>query len=173
MRNPPPSSWLPRLRLSLALLLAAATLGSLAWVATPMVLVRPFGAQTPGGLALSYAMRLRAPRLTVLLFVLGLAAAIPLWRRLGSWKGRLLAGFAVTSLAACAFLARSNYFEWLFRPLPRPGFVAAGRAQDVAENDLVLGVQVGAEAHAYPVRAMAYHHVVNDAIAGEPIVATY
>ena len=156
-----------------AMVLALVTLASLVWVATPMVLVRPFGAQTPGGLALSYAMRLRAPRLTVLLFVLGLAAAIPLWRRLGSWKGRLLAGFAVTSLAACAFLARSNYFEWIFRPLPRPGFVAAGRAQDVAENDLVLGVQVGAEAHAYPVRAMAYHHVVNDAIAGEPIVATY
>jgi hypothetical protein len=26
---------------------------------------------------------------------------------------------------------------------------------------------------AYPIREMAYHHLVNDAPAGEPIVATY
>ena len=40
-------------------------------------------------------------------------------------------------------------------------------------SDLVLGVQIGDQARAYPVRAMGYHHLVNDLIAGEPIVATY
>jgi hypothetical protein len=34
-------------------------------------------------------------------------------------------------------------------------------------------VAAGVEARAYPVRALAYHHVVNDIVAGEPIVATY
>lgn len=156
-----------------ASLLALLTLGSLAWVATPVVLIRPFGAQTPGGLAVSYAMRGRGAPLTLLLLVLGVLTAIPLWQRLASRKGRGLAGCALASLAGCAFLARSNYFEWMFRPLVHPDFVQVGEARHVAEDDLVLGVQVGTEAHAYPVRAMAYHHMVNDVIADEPIVATY
>jgi hypothetical protein len=61
----------------------------------------------------------------------------------------------------------------MFHPLPRPEFVAAGTADEVAADDLVLGVASGGEARAYPVRALAYHHVVNDVVAGEPIVATY
>jgi uncharacterized protein DUF3179 len=161
------------MRRACAVVLALVTLAALAWVATPMVLIRPFGAQTPAGLALSYAMRVRGGALTLLLLLIGGAAAILLrpWRL--SWKGRTAAGVAVSALAACAFLARSNYFEWMFRPLPHPEFIEIARAKDVADDDLVLGVQVAAEAHAYPVRAMAYHHVVNDVVAGEPIVATY
>ncbi len=156
-----------------AVVLALVTLVGVAWVAAPMVLIRPFGAQTPGGLAVSYAMRARGGPLTLLLLLIGVAAVLPLWPRLASWKGRVPAGLAVAALAGCAFLARSNYFEWMFRPLPHPDFVEIGRAKDIADDDLVLGVQVATEAHAYPVRAMAYHHVVNDEIAGEPIVATY
>ena len=156
-----------------ATLLALATLGSLVWVVTPMVLIQPFGAQTPRDLSVAYALRGRSTTLTVLLMLFGIAAAGLLWPRLRSWWGRTLAGVAVVLLAGCAFLARVNYFEWMFRPLPRPGFVEAARATGVADDDLVLGVQVGEEARAYPVRAMAYHHVVNDVVAGEPIVATY
>ena len=162
-----------RMTRACATLLALVTLASLAWVTTPMILIRPFGAQTPGRLAVSYAMRARGGPPTLLLLLFGVAVALPLWPRLVSWKGKVLAGLAIAALAGCAFLARSNYFEWMFRPLPHPDFVAIGRAKDVADDDLVLGVQVATEAHAYPVRAMAYHHLVNDEIAGEPIVATY
>ena len=155
------------------LLLALVTLLSLAWVATPMVLIRPFGAQTPEGLAISYAMRGRSPWLTLALLVLGLVIAVFLWPRLASWKGRALAGGAILILAGSALLARANHFEWMFRPLPDPRFAEAAAAEGIADGDLVLGVAVGTEARAYPVRALAYHHVVNDIIAGEPIVATY
>lgn len=156
-----------------ALLLALVTLASLAWVATPIVLIRPFGAQTPGGLAISYAMRARSAPLTLVLLVLGLVTAVLLWSRLASWKGRVLASGALLVLAGCALLARFNHFEWMFRPLPDPGFAETAKAPDVEDGDLVLGVAVGTEARAYPVRALAYHHVVNDVLAGEPIVATY
>jgi hypothetical protein len=155
------------------LVLAAITLGSLAWVAIPVVLIRPFGAQTPRGLAVSYALRVSSPWLTPVLLVAGLAIAVALWPRLASWKGRTLAGVAVVLLAGSAFLARQNHFEWMFQPLPQPEFVEAAEAKDVAEDDLVLGLRVGEEARAYPVLALAYHHIVNDSIAGEPIVATY
>jgi uncharacterized protein DUF3179 len=157
----------------LGILLALVTLASLGWVATPIVLIRPFGAQTTSGLALSYAMRGRAPMVTLALLVPGLLGVLLIWPRLASWKGRSLTALAGALLAGCALLARANHFEWLFRPLPLPQFVEAARADHVAADDLVLGVQIAGQARAYPIRAMAYHHLVNDVIAEEPIVATY
>jgi len=50
-------------------------LAALGWVATPMGLVRPFGAQTSGEIAVAYAMRRWGAPLTLLLLVLGLVAA--------------------------------------------------------------------------------------------------
>jgi len=158
---------------ALAAALAGLTIVSLAWVATPIVLIRPFGPQTSRGLALSYALRARSAPLTLALLGLGVVAVVALWRRLASRSGRVLVAVAVLLLGGSAWLARQNHFEWMFHPLPRPEFLAAGDADGVAPDDLVLGVAEGSEARAYPVRALAYHHVVNDVVAGEPIVATY
>jgi len=161
------------MRRALAIALAVIALAGLAWTATPIVLIRPFGAQTVGGLAISYALRARAATLTLALLVLGGAAAVALWPRLATWRGRLLTGAALAVLGLCAFFGRSNYFEWMFSPLPRPEFDEVAAADHVADDDLVLAVAIGDEARGYPVRALAFHHVVNDVIAGLPIVATY
>jgi len=149
------------------------TLVSLAWVITPMVLIYPFRAQTPLTLAVGYALLSHVATLTMAFLAIGVVAASLAWRRLASWKGRLLACLAVALLGGCAFLGRRNTFETMFHPVPHPEFVEATGATDVAAEDLVLGVQIGDQAKAYPVRAMAYHHLVNDLIADEPIVATY
>ena len=37
----------------------------------------------------------------------------------------------------------------------------------------VIAVKIGTEARAYPIRSMSYHHIFNDGLAGQPIVATY
>ena len=158
---------------ALAATLAALTILSLAWVAIPIVLIRPFGPQTARGIALSYDLRAWSAPLTLALLLTGCVAVGLLWKRLASWVGRSLVALAVVVLGGCAWLARQNHFEWMFHPLPRPEFVAAAAADEVAADDLVLGVASGTEARAYPVRALAYHHVVNDVVAGEPIVATY
>jgi hypothetical protein len=158
---------------ALAATLAGLALVSLAWVAIPVVLIRPFGPQSPRGIALSYDLRAWSAPLTLALLASGCVVALVLRKRLASWLGLSLAGLAVVVLGGCAWLARQNHFEWMFHPLPRPEFVAAGTADEVAADDLVLGVASGGEARAYPVRALAYHHVVNDVVAGEPIVATY
>lgn len=158
---------------ALAATLSALTLLGLAWVAIPIVLIRPFGPQTPRGIALSYALRAWSAPLTLALLVSAGVVVAFLWTRLASRVGRTLVALAVVLLGGCAWLARQNHFEWMFHPLQRPEFVVAGKADEVAPDDLVLGVASGTEARAYPVRALAYHHVVNDVIAGEPIVATY
>jgi hypothetical protein len=158
---------------ALAAALAGLTLVSLVWVAIPVVLIRPFGPQTLRGIALSYALRAWSAPLTLALLVSGCVLAVILRKRLASWVGRSLVALAVIMLGGCAWLARQNHFEWMFHPLPRPEFVAADKTDEIAADDLVLGVASGNEARAYPVRALAYHHVVNDVVAGEPIVATY
>ena len=61
----------------------------------------------------------------------------------------------------------------MFNPLPQPQFVAAAQATFVDPNDLVLAVSVDGDAAAYPIRQMAYHHLVNDRIGRTPAVVTY
>jgi hypothetical protein len=158
---------------ALAATLAGLTLVGLMWVAIPIVLIRPFGPQTARGIALSYDLRAWSAPLTLALLALGCIVTLVLWNRLASRFGRTLVALAMVLLGGCAWLARQNHFEWMFHPLPRPEFVAADKADGVAADDLVLGVASGSEARAYPVRALAYHHLVNDVVAGEPIVATY
>ena len=41
------------------------------------------------------------------------------------------------------------------------------------DSDMVLAVENQGEAVAYPIRLMAYHHVVQDTVGGVPLVATY
>ena len=38
---------------------------------------------------------------------------------------------------------------------------------------MVLGIRLGGDSRAYPISLMAYHHLVNDVVAGQPLVVTY
>jgi Protein of unknown function (DUF3179) len=145
----------------------------IAVVALPLVLDQPFGSQTARTLEAVYAMRRLSPIVTVLgLAALAVLAAISLRRRR---TGLALVGFAGALMLAiaAAWFARQNPFEWMFNPLPQPQFVAAAKATFVEPNDLVLAVSVDGDAAAYPIRQMAYHHLVNDRIGRTPAVVTY
>ena len=70
--------------------------------------------------------------------------------------------------------ARGTLVEtMIFSPVEEARFVPVGEASFLETNDLVIGVSIGGESKAYPVRMLAYHHIVNDQLAGEPYVATY
>ena len=60
-----------------------------------------------------------------------------------------------------------------FVPLTNPAFVTADNAGFLDSSDIVLGISVGDEHRAYPVRQVAYHHIVNDEIRGSPYLITY
>jgi hypothetical protein len=40
-------------------------------------------------------------------------------------------------------------------------------------RERVIAVKIGGSARAYPIRAIAYHHVINDVVERVAIVATY
>lgn len=61
----------------------------------------------------------------------------------------------------------------IFVPLNDPKFLKAAEASYLEDEDFVLGVEVDAEARAYPIRFIAFHHVVNDRIGGKPVTLTY
>lgn len=56
--------------------------------------------------------------------------------------------------------------------IDRPRWTQAADAPLTAQ-DRVLGLVVGAQARAYPVRILNWHEVVNDRIAGQPVVVSY
>lgn len=59
-----------------------------------------------------------------------------------------------------------------FTPLDDPETTRlAGEQYD--EDEPLMSVTVGDETRAWPVRAMAYHHVANDVVGGTPIAVTY
>lgn len=152
---------------------ALLALAAFVWVAIPTWLIQPFAPQTPKEVAWSYALKSRAPWVTAGLLAGALAIAILGRRRLRTWIGGPIAVLSILLLGALAWFARQNHFEWMFNPMPEVRFVPVADAVGVEAEDFVLGVVVGDAARAYPVRTLAYHHVVNDVLAGEPIVATY
>ena len=60
-----------------------------------------------------------------------------------------------------------------FAVLDDPPMVPASSAIWLEDDDVVLGIVNGEEAHAFPAAQLAYHHIVNTAIAGEPYLVTY
>ena len=71
-----------------------------------------------------------------------------------------------------AVLSYVNVYELMFHPDARPSFAAAQKAR-IDPDDKVIAVKLGGEWRAYPIRSIGYHHIINDVVNGEPIVATY
>ncbi len=49
----------------------------------------------------------------------------------------------------------------------------AGRGRYLVGGDRVVGVSIGEDARAYPLRVLAWHEVVNDVVGGVPVAVTY
>jgi hypothetical protein len=141
-------------------------------VLTPVFLIMPFKAQTPGVLAVSYQMRRWSPLFTVAAAAVVVILTMGLWMG-GRWFSRIALALLLIPVFAATWLARQNHFEWMFNPLPNASYVRAADASFVNDDDRVMAVKIGNESVAYPIRLMAYHHLVGDTVGGTPIVATY
>lgn len=151
------------------------TLAALFMVFYPIFTIMPFKAQTPGILSLSYALRRWSPVATVVIFAAVLALSIYLWRSTRRWWLKPAAALALIPVFAVAVISRLNHFELLmmFAPLANSSHSKAAEAEFVADEEMVLAVELNGDAVAYPVRQLSYHHVVHDVVGGVPIVATY
>jgi hypothetical protein len=159
------SRFLPLVEFGLALI-------SLTCFALPMYVIRPFRHQGATELAVALFIKQIAPWLSEACLVIGLTIAILSWPRIRGWMARSAVVVAVLLASAGAYLSRLNVYELMFHPIGSPQFQSAKDAH-IDKDDTLIVVRLGDVSRAYPVREMAYHHVVNDTVAGEPIVSTY
>ena len=148
------------------------SLAILAAVIIPVGLIMPFRPQSQSGLATAFMLRHWSPLFTLIAAAAILVLTVWLWSGSRWWRKALMVLLLIPTLAATWF-ARQNHFEWMFNPLPNPAYVKVSDAGFVNDSDLVMAVENQGEAVAYPIRQMAYHHVVEDTVGGVPIAVTY
>jgi hypothetical protein len=137
----------------------------------PAFIIRPFTHQSPTGLALAMALRQRAPWGTLVAAVVCLVLALVLWGIVSKGRKIVLASVMVF-VAFSAVMARLNYFEWMFHPVDSAQFESASVSK-LDKGEMILALRFGSDARAYPIREMAYHHVLNDVVGGVPVAVTY
>ncbi len=54
-----------------------------------------------------------------------------------------------------------------------PTYQSADAAGWLADEDLVIGIEIDGEARAYPLRILNVHEIVNDEVGGRPVTVTY
>ena len=137
----------------------------------PAFIIRPFTYQSPRGLWWAMAIRQRAPMISLLCALACLILVALLWETSGKWLKGLMSAVMIL-VAAAAVMSRLNYFEWMFHPVDSPQFEAEA-ASKLDAKEMILAVNYGSDARAYPISQMAYHHVLNDVVGGVPIAVTY
>jgi hypothetical protein len=159
-------------RSTAGLLFLFATVLTIALFMIPAWFIQPFRAQTGRMIDVSYAIKRVAPLLTIVTLAAALFFASRVWRR-ARWWTRTALVLAVVIAGGATWMARQNYFEWGFNPLPHAAYASIVESTFVEARDLVIGVMLNGESAAYPIRQLAYHHVVQDVVGGVPIVVTY
>jgi hypothetical protein len=137
----------------------------------PAFIIRPFSHHAPHALLLAMTLRQRAPLGTLITGFACVVFAFALWRTASRWRKTFLA-LTLLVVTFSAVMARLNYFEWMFRPIAGPQFLAQSESK-LDPKGMVMAVRLGDEARAYPISQMAYHHVLTDVVAGVPIAVTY
>ena len=156
---------------ALAVMFALTVCIGLSLFLAPALIIRPFRFQSARALNFAMAVRQHAPIWSLAIAAGSVILAAILWPWVSLWK-RILLGAGVCLVAISAVMSRVDYFEWMFHPVRVPGFEAADHAK-LDSSEMVMAVRFGSDARAYPIRAMAYHHVMNDVVGGVPIAVTY
>ena len=158
-------------RLSLWLVFCVSAIVAIGFFFIPAFIIRPFTHQSVSGLAWAMALRQSAPLPTLIAALVCVALALLLWDS-GNLRRKIVLSCIVVLVLFSAVMSRLNYFEWMFHPVDSPQFEAEA-ASKLSGKEMILAVQYGRDARAYPISEMAYHHILNDVVQGVPIAVTY
>jgi Protein of unknown function (DUF3179) len=153
-------------------LLIASLLVSLGCLAFPIYIIRPFRHQGPRELAAALNFIHARAFIEPICAVLALAGLGWYWQVQQRRPWRILAVTGTFFVCAFAVLSFVNVYELMFHPVAHPAFAAAHQVK-LDPEERVIAVKLNGNARAYPIRSIAYHHVVNDVVGQIAIVATY
>ena len=100
--------------------------------------------------------------------------------------------FSAVCIAVCVTASVSRA-EWVFSPssidteriqsggppkggipaLDHPAFVEGGAADFLSKDDMVLGLEIGGDPRAYPLRILSWHELVNDVVGDTPVLVSW
>ena len=146
-------------------LLLGLTILNVALILAPLLVALPPVRQTPGMLA---AARVAGRLARWVSASLTLILAVQLWR---TPSASTLATLLLAIL--CAVLSRVSVMEMIFAGARAAETPAIGELQDIDDADMVIGVVLDGQSRAYPVRFLAYHHMVNDRLGRAALLPTY
>lgn len=141
-------------------------------------------------LALIYGIHRWGVAVAAVLLLAGLWAYAGFWRRRGSAPvpgdalvaapprvpqiiGRLLLAAPLVVTAIGTYRVYEAWRTPLWPEMSDPRYLTIGEAGFLTDADMMLVVEVEGRAIAYPAAVVAYHHIVNDEVAGIPFVVTY
>ncbi len=154
------------------LVFAVLLMVSLGLLAYPMTVIQPFRHQGETELQVALWIIRWRPYFEALAVVLAISTLVGTWIKRSRLLPRSASLLAALIVCAAAALTRINVFELMFHRYDRPAFTQAIEAK-IEPDDKVLTIAVNHQARAYPIRTIAYHHIINDEVGGIPVVATY
>ena len=155
------------------LLLIIIAITAFALVAIPVYLIQPFAPQTENALTISYYLRVFSPYLTIILAIIALILCVQIWRNSKYWFTNITLILPIIIIGFSIWFSQQNHFLWMFNPSVNPSYAKVSEVDFVKDEEMVLAVNINGESVAYPVLQMAYHHIVQDVVGGQPITATY
>ena len=153
------------------LIFLVSAIATISLLLIPAFVIYPFRHQSSGALALAMALSQRAPWATLAGFFICLICAFVLWQS-DNRRRKIVLTTILLLVAFSAVMSRLNYFEWMFHPIDSPRFEAES-ASKLDGKEMILAVRFADDARAYPISQMAYHHILNDVVAGVPVAVTY
>jgi hypothetical protein len=155
-----------------SVLLSTTFVASFLLLAYPIYVIRPFRHQGATELSVALQVMRFRPAGAIAIALLAVYIAFVAWKGMSRLLPRLGIALLATLSVITGALSFVNVYELMFNPLRRPSFKDASRT-GLNGAEQVIAVKLGRTARAYPIRIISYHHIVNDVLAGFPIVATY
>ena len=135
--------------------------------------IMPFpGSQKSNTIDLAYWIDQNIIWVRIVLILLIAIPAINIFRQRKIWK-KILLGCTLLLYAVVFYLFNFKFLADKMFYQPRSKQFQSSQQNTIAEDKLVIAVELNGEAKAYPIQLIGYHHQVTDTIGMVPVMVTY
>ena len=113
------------------------------------------------------------PLLAIIAFAVLLAAAPPLSAAPGGWTYEWPKTDFKTASVDLKEIRSGGPPRDGIPPIDKPVFEPAATYQDLEPTEPVIGLTIGDNMRAYPLRILMWHEIVNDTVGGVPVSVTF
>lgn len=135
--------------------------------------IMPFpGSQESNTIDAAYWLGRNIVWLRVAGILLILIPSITIFKSNKKWK-KILLSFVLILYGVIFFFFNFRFEADKMFYQPQSKIFASAAGNKIADNKLVIGVNINGEAKAYPIQLIGYHHQVRDTVGNTPVMITY